>query len=464
MRNKPWFRASLVYLPIILAVALLIGLFALAESGQKRLQKAAQSVATSQWRQAALSDFMRLMIEIESATRGFLLTENPAYLAPYDPAGRRVDALIDRLSTSYLREGDEVGMTAVRNLRMRAGKRRGVSDSILRLYGEVSRQAAVSLVETGMDKRAMDDIRLEAIRLRTHEAAVLMQLTRTWQRDLELNRLILAAGTFLNILLVIAAGWLLQRHLRRGEMAARELTEHNRQLDEIVQERTRDLSELSSHLQTVSENEKSALGRELHDELGGLLISTKMDVVWLRRKLDNGDSALAERRERVLRSLEEGLTFKRRIIESLRPTLLDNLGLVPALSWLTDETCRRSGLVCNETYPNELEPLNAEASIALFRVVQECLTNTMKHARATEVDIDLSTDAEGLHLTIRDNGVGIAANRVYTAQSHGLSSMRHRVTALGGKLDVRAGVGGRGTTVRVDIPWQAVRNDAPASD
>ena len=104
--------------------------------------------------------------------------------------------------------------------------------------------------------------------------------------------------------------------------------------------------------------------------------------------------------------------------------------------------------------------MNAEASIALFRVVQECLTNTMKHARATEVDIDLSTDEDGIHLVIRDDGVGIAANCVYTAQSHGLSSMRHRVTALGGELDVRAGVGGRGTTVRVDIPWQAVRAES----
>ena len=131
--------------------------------------------------------------------------------------------------------------------------------------------------------------------------------------------------------------------MRRREKATEVLDARNRELDRTVQQRTAMLFHLSSSLQKVAEREKAALARELHDELGGLLVATKIDISWLRKRVDDGSEATKLRWERVLRCMDEGLALKRRIIESLRPTLLDNVGLVAALRWLVDESLRRQG-------------------------------------------------------------------------------------------------------------------------
>lgn len=183
-----------------------------------------------------------------------------------------------------------------------------------------------------------------------------------------------------------------------------------------------------------------------------------MDLMWLRRKLDNGDPQLVERWNRVLKSLDEGVELKRRIIENLRPTLLDNLGLVAALRWLVSETGRRSGLACHEEYSDDdISDLSPDANITIYRVVQECLTNIMKHARATKVDVELRSNEHDVRLIVQDNGQGIAPNRVGVLQSYGIASMQHRVSALGGTLTIARAPSGRGTIVDVMIPRDRAR-------
>ncbi|HEV7632567.1 MAG TPA: CHASE3 domain-containing protein [Steroidobacteraceae bacterium] len=459
MTSPSFLNARSVYVPVAITIALLIALLVVAEAGQARLRNATSAITQSQWRQAALAEFLRSLGEAESAQRGFLLTEKSRYLTTYDPAIRRLTSILDRLNETYARgmnDNDATGSAKAfdesRRLRLLVGIKIGEMNSTLRLYGESGRYAAIALIDTDMGNKTSTEVRDVVYRLRDIETRTLNERLAIWQKDVLNGRLLIGTGTLLNIVLVLAAGILLARDLRYRERFSADLASRNEELDRQVQERTRSLSALSSHLQEVSETEKAALARELHDELGGLLIATKMDIVWLRRKLDNGDPALTERWERVLRSLEEGVDFKRRVIENLRPTLLDNLGLVPALRWLSDETCRRAGLGCNDSYPDDLADLSPEVNIALFRVAQECLTNILKHARASEVTLDLVADASAVHLTIRDNGVGIAPERIGVSQSHGLASMNHRVTALGGKLSIGRAAVGRGTVIEVSLP------------
>ncbi|MEP7311308.1 MAG: CHASE3 domain-containing protein [Pseudomonadota bacterium] len=459
MTSPTFLSARSVFLPVFVTIGLLIALLIVAEAGQARLRNATTAITQSQWRQAALAEFLRSLGEAESAQRGFFLTEKSRYLSNYDPAIRRLTAILDRLSETYARgmsEQDAIGAPEAfvesRQLRLLAGVKIGEMNSSLRLYGESGRYAAIALIDTDVGNKTSNEVRDVVYRLRDIETRTLNERLAVWQRDILNGRLLIGAGTLLNIMLVLVAGILLARDLKYRERVSADLASRNVELDRQVQERTQSLSELSSHLQEVSETEKSALARELHDELGGLLIATKMDIVWLRRKLDNGDPALTERWERVLRSLEEGVDFKRRVIENLRPTLLDNLGLIPALRWLADETCRRAGLGCRDSYPDELPELGPEANIALFRVAQECLTNILKHARATEVVLDLVADLHTVNLTIRDNGVGISPERIGVAQSHGLASMNHRVTALGGTLAIGRVTTGPGTVIEVNLP------------
>jgi signal transduction histidine kinase len=456
-QSQPW----PIFVPIALAIALLIALFSVSESAQARLRQGTTELRASQWREAAIQQFISLLLDAETGQRGFLLTENSRYLQSYDPTIQRVEKLLDQIGSSYETVLTPATTVLLRRLRLQSGMKIGEMNSGLRLYGERGRPAAVALIDTDMGKKTMDDIRRTANDLRVIEAERFQNLNSTWQRDIFVNRALMGAGTLLNIALLIIAGVLLSRDVRRREALARELATRNLELDRTVQERTQTLSSLSSHLQTVSEAEKASLARELHDELGGLLVATKMDVVWLRRKLDNGDAALGERWDRVLRSLEEGVEFKRRVIENLRPTLLDNLGLVIALHWLIEETCQRANLTSHENLPEVIEELTPQASIALFRVAQECLTNIMKHAKATDVSIDLDVNEREVHLRVADNGVGIALDRIGVSQSHGLASMRHRVDMMGGELRITRGVPA-GTVVEVSVPMDNVRADASA--
>jgi signal transduction histidine kinase len=218
------------------------------------------------------------------------------------------------------------------------------------------------------------------------------------------------------------------------------------------QRRARSLSSLCTHLQQNSEREKSLLARTLHDELGGLLVATKMDMAWLRRKLDDPDPAISLHWDRAVRSLEQAIDCKRRIIENLRPTLLDNLGLVAALRWLIDESCREAGLQYEQILPEEGVELGNSQSIALFRVVQEALSNIVRHAHASRIVVEMINDDSYVTLLVQDDGVGIDSDRLESDESHGIAGMRQRVLALKGILTVGTSVDGHGTTVLARVP------------
>jgi len=446
--RRYWLVAS-----VALALVLPVVLFFYAELGQARLRDASAGLTASEWRQATVEELLRSLLDAEAAQRGFLLTEDKAYLAPFDPSVRRIPPLLDGLEASYRRAGSQAGLAAVRDLRLKCGMKLGELSGSLRLYGEFGRPAAIALVYTDLGKRTIDDIRATAAGLLTVETQIRAATTDTWVHGIRVTRALIVLATLLGMAFLVAFGLLLGRELRRREAEAVELDARNRELDQVVQERTRNLSALSSHLQHVREAEKAALARELHDELGGLLVAAKMDLVWLRRKLENGDAMLAERWNRVQKSLEQGVDLKRGIIENLRPTLLDNLGLVAALRWLVSESARRSGFKCRERYSEEdLADLDPEASIALYRIAQECLTNIMKHAQATEVEVELACTAADITLTVADNGRGIARHSIGLPQSYGIAGMRHRVSALGGAMSIAPRADGRGTVVRVTIP------------
>jgi signal transduction histidine kinase len=199
----------------------------------------------------------------------------------------------------------------------------------------------------------------------------------------------------------------------------------------------------------------------LHDELGGLLIAVKMDISWLQKHTPGAaEPDMKTRWTRVLQALDEGVDFKRRVVENLRPTLLDNMGLLPAVRWITQETCTRAGLRCVESYPEEEPQLIDDAAIMIFRLMQESLTNIVKHAQATEVHVAVTMDASDLTVTVTDNGVGIDSDRREAVGSHGLATMRHRVRSFGGSIEIGTPAEG-GTRVRARLPLAHILRAQP---
>jgi signal transduction histidine kinase len=239
--------------------------------------------------------------------------------------------------------------------------------------------------------------------------------------------------------------------MRRRAREATDLRDQKQDLEKEVQDRTRELTALSTHLQGVSELEKSALARELHDELGGLLVAARMDLSWLQQRLPSSDPAIQQRFKRMHESLSAGVDLKRRVVEELRPTLLDNMGLYAALRWQFKETCRRAGLICTESIPDAEPRFDPDAAIGVFRVAQEALTNVLKHAEAKSAELAIALDAATFVLRITDDGKGIPRSRLQNLTSHGLASMRHRIDALGGSWEVRCPETG-GTVVTAMIP------------
>jgi len=437
-----------IALPPLLLVVFLIGLFFLAAAGQSRLNAANERVHDAQLRQQALGEFIALITDAESGQRGYLLTGESSYLQPYTEAVANVEAALDRVREAY---GGRDDSREFQDLRILTGEKLGELEDALALFKKRGAAPAVNIVRTDVGKRTMDQITKITGDLRLADERELGAATAQWQRDFRISRWLSAAGVILNIALVLLATRLVYGDMRRRARQATNLRDQKQELEHEVDERTRELTALSTHLQGVSEQEKSALSRELHDELGGLLVAARMDLSWLQQRLPTSDPSIEQRFKRIHDSLSAGVDLKRRVVEELRPTLLDNMGLYTALRWQFKETCRRAGLKCTETIP-EMEPkFNPDAAIGVFRIAQEALTNILKHAEARSADLVIGIEGDAFTLRVSDDGKGIPASRLQTNTSHGLASMRHRIAALGGTWEVRSPSTG-GTVVTAVIP------------
>jgi len=222
-------------------------------------------------------------------------------------------------------------------------------------------------------------------------------------------------------------------------------------LDDIAS-RTRELSSLSAFLQTHYEREKQRLARELHDELGGILTPARMDLAWLQARLAD-DPAYSERMARLSSMIDQGIDLKRRIIENLRPSLLDHLGLAAAVQWYADEACN-AAQVAHRVTVSKVERLPADLEIALYRVVQESVGNALRHANAQNLEIVVERTGTGLRIAICDDGVGIADIEGARARSHGLAAMTQRMRAINGTLAIHSKAGA-GTRIEAFLPIAA---------
>src|SRR5690606_35809348 len=204
-----------------------------------------------------------------------------------------------------------------------------------------------------------------------------------------------------------------------------------------------ELTELSQHLIRVSEEEKAKIARELHDTFGSNLTAINMDLNWIQRRIPEEAREVRERLQRVLQMLAETVELKHEVIEGLRPSHLDNLGLTFAMRSYCREFSRRTGLPCEIEVDEDFDELDPEWSIALYRIMQETLTNITKHAHASRVHITLERAAEGVRLRIVDDGVGLSEGATAKPKSHGIVGMRERMRQVGGTFTIAPGPGGK---------------------
>jgi len=208
---------------------------------------------------------------------------------------------------------------------------------------------------------------------------------------------------------------------------------------------------LASRLQTSAEQERLRIARELHDQLGQALTGIKMDLDWVTRKhASEPDTTLQKVRE-TIQLVDSIIGLVRKLATELRPGMLDTLGITAAVEWQVEEFQRRTGVRCSTQLPQIKLDLSTDQQIAMFRIVQESLTNVARHAGATAVHVALENDGERAILTVQDNGRGFAAETLEHTKSLGVVGMRERLIPLGGELRVQSSPGS-GTKVTACVP------------
>jgi len=211
------------------------------------------------------------------------------------------------------------------------------------------------------------------------------------------------------------------------------------------------LRALAARLQSVREEERTSIAREIHDELGQACTAIKMDLALIGRKATRRQTRLLAKVDSATQLVDGMIVTLRRIASDLRPRTLDDLGLTAALEWQAQEFESRTGIRCRITFPEEPLVLDAERSTAIFRIFQESLTNVARHAHAARVEARLERAVTDLFFQVRDDGMGFDPEEVRTRKSLGLVGMQERALLLDGEFKVE-GVPGAGTTLTLRIP------------
>ena len=217
-----------------------------------------------------------------------------------------------------------------------------------------------------------------------------------------------------------------------------------------LQDSREQLRNLTGYLQSVLEQERTNIAREIHDELAQALTALKMDVSWIDRRLPADGQSLSEKTESMGKLIDNTIQTVKRISAELRPGILDDLGLVAAIEWQAEEFQNRTGISCSVTVDPQDFAVDQDPSTAIFRILQETLTNVARHARATKVAVNLKERDGKLTLKVKDNGIGITEEQIADPQSFGLIGIQERVVPWGGKIRFK-GIPEKGTTVTVSI-------------
>jgi signal transduction histidine kinase len=393
--------------PVTVTLALL--LLAVNEFGYRSVERLVEQRAIILEARTLADEVRRLTLMMESAKRGHILTGRATYLEPYDEMNRQFEPLLEQVLALARRYPEQ--RPKLEALVEAARRRQSEMVEVLQRFQSGHPEAAMELTLTEIGREAMvrineitDDIRREETAAYLHAGQV-RQSVGFWSRVGIAGLVLLCAAAVLAVL-------------------------------RLARER---------------EDERGHLARELHDELGGLLTAAKLDVARVRKRVGVAGPEVAERIQHLGQMLDAGIALKRRIIEDLRPSSLANLGLQRTL----EIQCREFAARAEIRVQTEIADLtlDAERALAIYRVVQEALTNISRYARASEVHVQLRRAGERVILRVQDNGCGFDPLRVRPG-SHGLAGMRFRIRSCGGELVLHSAPGA-GTTIEATLPMTA---------
>lgn len=434
-------------LTLVVCSIVTLGILVVSETGHSRLEQEHGKAMEGVRVYAKLGRLARRLADAETSQRGYLLTRSESYLAPYREALPEITTLLEQLETYFANTGTSLDAERMRLIKTETARKVAEMEKTLFAARQGDWEGAIGIVATDVGKYRMDAIRQLVEDLQVAENGRVGERVMAWRSHAQIARLGIAAVTALNVLLLVLLVRWLKRHWR-------EAREQGLELDRQVKARTAQLAMLASHLQEIGEAEKSRLARELHDELGSILTATRMDISWVRGKLQPEQAVLVDKLTRALKHIDQGVQAKRRIIEGLRPTTLTSFGLVTAARELVGQAADQAHWEVELDLPDADPDLSEEAAIALYRILQESLTNATRYAKTRRIRVSLVVrPGECCILEIEDYGTGFRPGDV-RPKAHGILGMRERLAARGGSLVVDSAPG-RGTRISATLPLNA---------
>ena len=447
MKLLPRLRGSRFAFPLAALAAL--AMFVISESSYQQATATFDALGTQGLARTNVQVLWRSLTDAETGQRGYLLTGRKEYLKPYVEAQSRLSDALTWLDGYYERTPVEAEL--MKRLETASRNKLSELEEGIKLYDAGKTASWQGLMLSNIGQEQMETVRSLSEKLIDIESAKVVVARQNLTETLMLNRIGVSAMTALSLLALYMYLRQASALVRQREQQRSIVQGERDQFEREVLMRTRQLTELARHLQSVREDERHRLARELHDELGALLTAAKLDVARLKSRLGVVTPEIAERLQHLSDGLNSGIALKRRIIEDLRPSSLSNLGLVAALDILVREWAQRTEIkVDSEFEPVRLRPAG---ELTVYRFVQEALTNVAKYAKATEVQVRLLAEDGQVRVQVRDNGIGFDVDTPRTS-AHGLLGMRYRLETEGGRLVMESSPGA-GTLVRADLPESA---------
>ncbi len=437
-------RRSPFAFPLAALVALVMLL--ISETSYRSSRNSMDEVSELSIARLRVQRVLRLMVDAETAQRGYLLTGRKDYLEPYRNSIEALPETMAKLKAQYADRPAHA--KALARLEELIAVKLSELVTTLDMYDSGRNEAWREMLLSDIGKEQMESIRAAAELMLVDEAQAGEIARKEVYDALSVSRIGIGLMTVLSLLALYL--YLRQLHavdqLRREQR--NELQTERDQLDREVKHRTAELTELSRHLVTAREDERSRLARELHDELGALLTTAKLDTARIKTRIGVLSPEASERLVHLNETLNSGIALKRRIIEDLRPSSLSNLGLVAALEIQLREFAKASELKVESV----LEPvaLRPEAELTVYRLIQEAFTNISKYAQADKVVVSLQVRDGMAEVSVADDGIGFEP-ATQNVSAHGLVGMRYRVEAAGGELSVSSAPG-QGTRVSATLP------------
>ena len=446
--NSGWLnkRNSLVFpLACFLAAAMVL----LSEGSYWQATTTLRELAQVQAERMTAWQLTEGMLNSETGQRGYLLTGQKEFLQPYEAGLKQVADAFPKLDRDHADEPEIMDLLG-RMHRLSEAKLAELTRTIS-AFDRGESEAAIEMVSAGRGNELMNEIRAEIVELQSTSTQATANNRTNIYRTLTFSRIgmfALSLFSLIGIFLYLRQSRVVMAHQENLKNAI----QHERDRLEIeVSQRTVQLTELTQHLQTAREDERNRLARNLHDELGALLTSAKLDAARIRSRLTGIAPEALERLAHLVETLNSSIAMGRRIIEDLRPSTLSNLGLIATLEILTQEFSDQSGIDVYCTL--EEVKLSASAELMVYRLVQEAITNITKYAQAKQVWVSMSSNAGQVEILVRDDGVGFDSQAI-RGGAYGLLGMRFRVEAEGGNLNLQSSPG-RGTSLMAVIPESA---------